>query len=266
MAIAPENVSRTRYLRPTAEDSRLPSHRTGAATVDGSAPSAWQRAERLAEVMSGTALLAYAAKSRSTRSLGLALAGAPLVFHGFTGRWPVSRTVARAIAPQPLEVETSVTINRSKDDLYAFWRRLENLPRFMKNLQSVESLEGRRSRWVGKSPLGTDVEWEAEVIEDRPGQLLSWRSCPGSRVLTAGSVLFEEAPGNRGTVVRVTMAVRPPGQGLGKALGRVLRPVTERQVREDLRRFKSLMEAGEVPTTKGQPAGHRSALNVHNPV
>jgi uncharacterized membrane protein len=119
---------------------------------------------------------------------------------------------------------------------------------------------------VARSPLGTHVEWEAQVIEDREGRLLSWRSVQGSQIETACSVLFEEATGGRGTVVRAALSLQPAGNGLGRAVGRVLQPLTQRQVQEDLRRFKSLLEAGEVPTTEGQPAGPRSAFDLKNPL
>ena len=210
--------------------------------------------ERIAAVTGGTALLAYAARQRSWRAVGFALAGAPLVYRGVSGHWPLpdrlAERAAQAIATQPIEIETSITVNRRAEDLYAFWRKLENLPRFMKNLEAVEEEGGGRSRWVARSPLGKSCGWEAEVVEDRPGALLSWRSLPGSQVEIAGSVLFEPATGGRGTVVRVSMEIRP---AFGKALGKILAPLTRQQVREDLRRFKSLMEAGEVPTGGGRP-------------
>jgi uncharacterized membrane protein len=210
--------------------------------------------ERIAAVTGGAALLAYAARRRSWRAVGFALAGAPLVYRGVSGHWPLpeglAERAAQAIAPRPIAIETSVTVNRRAEDLYAFWRKLENLPRFMKNLEAVEEEAGGRSRWVARSPLGKHCEWEAEVVEDRPGALLSWRSLPGSQVESAGSVLFEPATGGRGTVVRVTMEIRP---ARGKALGKILAPLTRQQVREDLRRFKSLMEAGEVPASRGRP-------------
>jgi uncharacterized membrane protein len=156
-----------------------------------------------------------------------------------------------------------VTIGRPRQELYDFWRMLENLPQFMRHLDSVQKIDDRRSHWIGKSPVGR-VEWDAEIVSEREGHSIAWRSLPGSRVHNAGTVSFEDATGGRGTVVRVTMEASP-GNGLGRAVGRVLSGVTERQVHEDLRRFKNLMEAGEIPTTDGQSAGRRSAINLHNP-
>jgi uncharacterized membrane protein len=227
---------------------------------------------RLASLVSGAALLTLAARDRSWRGVGLAIAGAPLVWRGATGNWPVPRSVADRLPESlsnlslPATVETSVTIDRPRQELWEFWRKLENLPRFMRHLESVEELGDGRSHWVGKSPVGLRVDWDAEIVEEREGRLLSWRSLPGSRIHNAGSVFFEDATGGRGTVVRVVMEVSPGGGlGLGRAVGRVLGPITSQQVHEDLRRFKSLLEAGEIPTTVGQPAGRRSALNPHNP-
>jgi uncharacterized membrane protein len=221
---------------------------------------------RLAALVGGAALITLAARDRSWRGVGLALAGAPLVWRGATGTWPVRLTATEAettaeTAPAP--IEASLTIGRPRQELYDFWRRLENLPQFMRHLDSVQKIDDRRSHWVGKSPVGR-VEWDAEIVEERAGSFLAWRSLPGSRVHNAGSVSFEDATGGRGTVVSVEMEASP-GNGLGRAVGRVLSGVTERQVHEDLRRFKNLMEAGEIPTTEGQPAGRRSALNLHNP-
>lgn len=219
---------------------------------------------RLAALVGGAALMTLAARDRSWRGIGFALAGAPLVWRGATGDWPIHRTAAEPSAETlPAPIETSVTIGKPRQELFQFWRRLENLPQFMRHLESVRELGDGRSHWVGKSPVGL-VEWDAEIVEEREGHSLSWRSLPGSRVHNAGTVSFEESPGGRGTIVHVQMEAHP-GNTLGRAVGRVLSGLTERQVHEDLRRFKSLMEAGEIPTTDGQSAGRRSAINLHNP-
>jgi len=234
---------------------------------------AFVRIGQAAMLLSGAALLAVAAqKGRSWKSAGaVALAGAPLLYRGATGRWPVPRGMAQAasqaasdaVATAP--IETAVTIAKPRAELYAYWRRLENLPRFMKNLDTVADLGGGRSHWVGKSPLGFKVEWDAEIVEEREGQLLSWRSLPGSQVHNAGTVFFEDAAGGRGTTVRVSLEFR--GDGIGQAIGKALSSVTEQQVHEDIRRFKRLMETGEIATTEGQTHGERSLIGrLHNPL
>lgn len=231
--------------------------------------------ERLAAVVGGAALFALAASDRSWRSISLAIAGAPLVWRGATGSWPTVPQAVRDVAdrlPEPLPptLEVTLTVNRPRQEVYAFWRRLENLPRFMRHLDSVTetgpSETGKsRSHWVGKSPVGTKVEWDAEIVEDREGLIVSWQSLPGSQIDNAGSVVFADATGGRGTMVRVHLDLDPPGGRVGRAIGSMLSSITKRQVHEDLRRFKSLLEAGEVPTTDGQPAGKRSMINPHNP-
>lgn len=217
---------------------------------DAESSGLMHRVRQATLILSGAALVALAARRKSWRSLGAALAGAPLIYRGATGHWPlpqaVARRASRAVAPAP--VEAAVTIGRPRSDLYAYWRRLENLPRFMKHLEEVVDLGGGRSHWVGKSPLGFKVDWDAEILEEREDQFLSWRSLPGSQVHNAGTVLFEDAPAGRGTVVRVSLELTP-GHAFGQAVGKVLAPLTRQQVREDLRRFKQLMEAGEIPTT-----------------
>jgi uncharacterized membrane protein len=222
---------------------------------------------RLASLVGGAALLTLAARDRSWRSVGLALAGAPLVWRGATGNWPIQRTAAEPLAETesvPAPIQTSVTIGRPRQELWDFYRRLENLPRFMRHIESVEDLGNGRSHWVAKSPVGLQVDWDAEIVGENEGRYLSWRSLPGSRIHNAGSVYFEDAPAGRGTIVRVEIEAHP-GNVLGRAVGRALSPMTGQQVHEDLRRFKNLMEAGEIPTTVGQPAGRRSAINPHNP-
>lgn len=238
-----------------------------ATALQSSQSTTHQQAERLAAILGGATLIAYAARNRSWRSIPLALAGAPLVWRGATGHWPMPQALTRrAVEVEPAEIEANVTISRPRQELYDFWHSFENLPQFMHHVESVEELGDGRSRWVARSPLGRSVEWEAEILADQEGRLLSWRSLPGSQVQNAGTVVFEEATGGRGTMVTVQMEAAPAGNGLGRLLGRALAPITRQQVQEDLRRFKNLMEAGEIPTTEGQPAGHRSPINLHNPL
>lgn len=239
----------TLHAQPGTEMSEVPHSTTGG---------------RLAALVGGAALLTLAARDRSWRSAGLALAGAPLVWRGATGSWPIHRTTTDAAEAVPAPIEVSVTIDKPRQELWQFWRRLENLPQLMRHLERVEDHGNGRSHWYAKSPVGIHVDWEAQIVDEREGHFLSWSSLPDSRVHNAGSVFFEDDPAGRGTIVRVQMEATP-GNALGRAVGRVLSPVTERQVHEDLRRFKSLMEAGEIPTTDGQSAGRRSAINPHNP-
>ena len=157
--------------------------------------------------------------------------------------------------PGGVRVEETVSILRPREELYTFWRNFENLPRFMRHLESVRNLDGNRSHWVARDPLCVRVEWDAEVTADRPNELIAWRSLPGSAVYTEGSVSFLPAPANRGAWVKLVMRYDPPGGKLGDLIARLFGQSAEQEAREDLRRFKRFMETGEIPTTKGQPSG-----------
>lgn len=227
------------------------------------------RVGQAAMVLSGVALVALAAKrGRSWQTIGAAaLAGAPVIYRGATGHWPVPQSLSQkasdAVAVAP--IETALTIDKPRAELYGYWRRLENLPRFMKNLDEVTDLGGGRSHWVGESPLGFKAEWDAEIVEEREGQRLSWRSLPDSQVHTSGTVSFEDSPNGRGTIVRVVMEIG--GSAITQAVGKMLGGPTQQEVREDLRRFKELMETGEVATIDGQSHGTRSLIgHLHNPI
>jgi uncharacterized membrane protein len=154
-----------------------------------------------------------------------------------------------------IRVAQAVTINRSPEELYRFFRDFQNLPRFMKHLESVRVTGNRSSHWVAKAPAGRTVEWSAEITEDRPNELIAWRSLEGADVDNIGSVRFERAPGGRGTIVRVEMRYSPPAGVVGATVAKLLGKDPEWQIKDDLRRFKQVMETGEVITTKGQPSG-----------
>jgi uncharacterized membrane protein len=162
---------------------------------------------------------------------------------------------------RPVRVEKVVAIDRSPDELYRFWRQLENLPRFMRHLESVRQVGQNRSHWRAKGPAGTSVEWEAEIVDERPGELISWRSLPGADIENAGSVRFERAPGGRGTFVRVKMEYHPPGGFFGASVAKLLGEEPEIQVQRDLYRFKQVIETGQVTTTEGQSAARPSSTS-----
>jgi uncharacterized membrane protein len=143
-------------------------------------------------------------------------------------------------------VEESVTINRPIEELYRFWRNLENLPQFMHHLESVERVTDTLSRWRARGPGGTTVEWNAEIINEVPNKVIGWRSIEGSDVVSAGSVNFENAGPGRGTRVRVRLQYSPPGGKVGAALARLIGRDAAANIREDLRRFKEVIETGDV--------------------
>src|SRR5438128_1899588 len=219
--------------------------------------------ERLASVITGGALGLYGLARRSLAGAALAAIGGSLVYRGLTGHCPVygalgfdtnqqhnRQTAIRA--GHGVKVDKSFTINRSPEELYRFWRQLDNLPRFMTHLESVTCLDARRSHWVAKAPLTQTIEWDAEIITDNGPEVIGWRSLESSEVDTAGSVHFTPAPGGRGTEVRVALKYDPPAGKVGALIAKMLGEAPEQQIEEDLRRFKQIMEAGEVPTTAGQ--------------
>jgi uncharacterized membrane protein len=155
-------------------------------------------------------------------------------------------------------VGRSVTIDRPRQELYAFWRDFQNLPRFMHNVKSVSVLDARRSHWVIEAPAGKTVEWDSSVTEDQPGRLVAWESQQEASVRNSGRVEFLDSPDGRGTVVRVTLVYDPPGGTVGQLIAKVFQKEPKVQARQDLRRFKQLMETGEVSTAKPPDAAPRA--------
>jgi uncharacterized membrane protein len=144
-----------------------------------------------------------------------------------------------------VRVDQSIIINCSPEELFRFWRDLENLPDVMSHLESVTVLDDRRSRWLARAPLGFHMEWDAEIHTERRNELISWRSIEGSEVDTAGSVHFNRLPGSGGTEVRVELKYNPPGERLGDILAKIFGEAPKQQIRDDLLRFKRLMESSK---------------------
>jgi uncharacterized membrane protein len=159
-----------------------------------------------------------------------------------------------------LPVRVSLAINRSPEELYRYWHEFENLPRFMTHLESVRVTGDGRSHWVAKGPAGTTVEWDSEITADWPNEEIAWRTVEGADVDHAGSIRFE-ADGARGTIVTVEMQYNPPAGRLGATVVALFGEEPNQTVKADLRRFKQIMETGEVVTTEGQPAGRASSTS-----
>src|ERR1051325_566134 len=228
--------------------------------------------ERWVSAVGGGALAVYGvSRLLSGGSLSgavLALIGGSLIYRGATGHCHLyevagintagtstTKPLVSGSADRGIKVEKSITINKSPEELYRFWRRFENLPRFMNHLESVTTTGEGRSHWVAKAPAGSTVEWDAEIYNEKENELIAWRSLEGADVDNAGSVRFEPAAGDRGTTVRVTLRYDPPGGALGAAVARLFGENPDQQIDEDLRRFKQVMEVGEVVNTEGQPSG-----------
>jgi uncharacterized membrane protein len=154
-----------------------------------------------------------------------------------------------------IKVVKTVTINRPANELYRFWRQFENLPIFMKHLESVTVLDNRLSHWVAKAPAGGKVEWDAEIINEKENELIAWQSREGADIPNAGSIRFKNAPIGRGTEVTVNLEYTPPAGRLGQIVAKLFGEEPENQVQDDLERFKAVAETGEIPRTDGQPSG-----------
>jgi uncharacterized membrane protein len=214
-------------------------------------------AERWVSMAAGAGMAVYGLTRGRVRGLVLAGLGAWLVKRGMSGHCDTYQFLGLSTAgtgedtrqalggSAGVVVEETVTINRPISELYRFWRNLENLPRFMTHLESVERITDTLSRWRAKGPAGTSVEWNAEIINEVPDQVIGWKSIEGSDVVSAGSVNFDEVGGGRGTRVRVRLQYSPPGGKVGDALARLMGSDAATQIRQDLQRFKQLVEAGE---------------------
>jgi uncharacterized membrane protein len=231
--------------------------------------------ERVLSLVGGGVLALAGARRRDLPGAVMVLAGAFLVDRGATGHCIAYEALGLSSddeerplqvvqqhgpaavldASRSVRVDLAVSIAGPREELFRFWRDLTNLPRVMRHLESVTVLDDTHSHWKARSPGGGSVEWDAVIHNEVPDEIIAWKSVPGARVPNAGSVNFVDAPGGRATQVRVIIEYVPPGGRLGSVVARLLGEEPGQQVREDLRRFKALMETGEVPTTEGQPSG-----------
>jgi len=223
--------------------------------------------ERWASIAAGTGLAVYGLSRLKSNGWLYAGVGGLLLRRGVTAHCDMYEalgvntagtaddTRAALRGSRGVNVLESVTINRPIDELYRFWRNLENLPQFMRHLESVEKVTDTISHWRAKGPAGTIVEWDAEVFNEVPPKLIAWRSIEGAEVVSAGSVNFDIAGPARGTRITVHMQYSPPGGKLGAKVAKLFGADAETEVREDLRRVKQIVESGEVPATSGQPRG-----------
>ncbi len=208
---------------------------------------------RWARMIGGGSLAVYGIRRRDRTGAILTAVGGSIVVGAIAeGATPDD---GRHDGHRMISVERSVTIDVPPAELYSYWRQLSHLPEIMRHLESVTEISPTRSRWVAHAPAGTRVSWEAEIVDDMPGQRISWRSLPHAAVPNEGSVRFQEAPANRGTEVHVRLTYDPPLGRPGAAVAKLFGEAPDVQVREDLRRFKRKMETGELPTIDGQPRG-----------
>jgi uncharacterized membrane protein len=221
--------------------------------------------ERWASALGGAALAVYGIRQRNAAGAMIAASAGALIYRGATGHCPVYAATGVSTArdydtraalggSRGVNVELATTINKPAAELYAFWRNFENLPRFMSHLISVRRIDDRRSHWQAKAPGGRTVEWDAEIINEIENKVIAWRSLPESDVVTAGSVTFTPIRGGRATELSVHLQYSPPAGRAGALVATVFGREPHQTIREDLRRLKQVMEAGEIPRTgTGEP-------------
>lgn len=215
--------------------------------------------ERIASVLLGTASAVYGLKNINTiPGILSTIVGGMLLQRGVTGFCMVNNAVGRNSAEKTtsaMEVKETFTINKPKAEVYAFWRKLENLPQFMKHLEKVEEQDEVRSTWEAKIPGGVgSVSWEAEIKEDRAGELISWSSLPGSTVENTGEVRFEDGA-NGETQISVFIVYSLPAGAVGALAAKLFNPAVEKMMKNDLQRFKNIFESGESPSAEDSSSG-----------
>lgn len=220
------------------------------------------KSERVISAITGGALIAYGLNRRDKIGVLLSLLGGGLAFRGTTGHCEVYKKLnidsahSNSWASGKIDINKSVTINKSPEELYNFWRNFENLPKFMNHLESVKTTDEKTSHWQVKAPFGTFVEWDAEVTNDIKNEKIEWKSAEISEIPNSGSVEFRPTT-NRGTEVRVTLTYEAPAGKVGSWIAKLFGEEPSQQVAQDLRRFKSLMETGSIMRVDGQPSGRK---------
>lgn len=216
--------------------------------------------ERVISGIAGGGLIAYGLNRRDVVGAGLVVVGGLLGLRGATGHCQVydaanfSTADAKEIQPTKIHVQKSVTINKPAAELYSFWRNFENLPKFMNHLESVKTMSEKTSHWKAKAPLGSSVEWDAELTSDIENEKIGWKSAEIAEIKNSGTVEFVSTS-NRGTEVRVTLTYEPPAGKIGSLVAKFFGEEPSQQVAEDLCRFKRLMETGLIMSIEGQPSG-----------
>ena len=219
-----------------------------------------EAAQRWATIATATAAIAFGISRRSVPGLCLAAAATPLAYRGMTGEWPrlangrAHDTRVALGGNRGVLVHESMRVEKPLEEVYAFWRRFENLPQFMTYLETVTDLGNGRSHWVAKGPAGAPVEWDAELVNEVVNKVIGWRSLPDSDIVTAGSVNFTSVRNGRSTQVAVRLQYAPPAGRAGSWLATVFGREPNQTIREDLRHVKQILEAGEIPRATAEIA------------
>ncbi len=216
--------------------------------------------ERATSIVLGSLIGLWGLRHGKLMGLTALALGGGLIYRGVEGKCHVYKAlgIGARKASSDLRAVGVVTVQRPPDQLYQYWRKLDNLPRFMSAVQSVEMNDPIHSHWIVRGPLGRPVQWDAEITQERENEFIAWRSTDGADVANAGYVRFRGLPFNRGTEVRVELDYETPGGKLGAAFAAMLGESPAQKIHEDLRRFKQIMEADEVSTIQGQTFGNLS--------
>jgi uncharacterized membrane protein len=224
--------------------------------------------ERVISGAAGAALICFGLQRRSLGGLLLAGAGLAAIKRGLTGHCDMYKMMGVSTASQKKnkaedeKIEEAISIRRPREEVFKFWRKIENLPRIMSHLEMVESLGGNKSHWIARGPMDAELSWDAEVINEAENEMIAWRSLPGSELSNAGSVWFEDG-GDGMTHLRLSLAFTPPGGKIGATIAEYFGGDPREQIRSDLKRFKTFMESrADIPVLKEESAGNPAAMNA----
>lgn len=219
--------------------------------------------ERVLSVAGGALVASAGTKTGTLTNVILKLVGGALIFRGVTGYCPINALTGRNSARQgtpSLETNTSITVKKNREEVFNFWRNLNNLPFFLRHISEVKVIDDLHSHWEANFPgFPRSITWEAKIVEEEYGSRISWQSIEGSMIENAGKVRFIDAPGDLGTEIHVSISYRLPAGDGGRLVGKLFNPSLERIVKEDINLFKRLLETGEKPLSK-DPAARKTKL------
>lgn len=233
--------------------------------------------ERALSLFGGAILMGFGLRSNRRLSLPSLIASGLLLYRGFTGHSfrigmmsrPGQMRMRRMVTGRRmgLDIEERITIRKPVEQVYGFWRDLENLPRIMRHLESVTSLGDGRHHWVATTPgrIPLTLEWDTAILNERPNELITWRSFSGSDVDNAGNVRFRELPDGQGTEVQLNLHYLPVGGMMGMAWARLFGAVMRQEIREDLRRFKRALESGELLAMERRATSRQYSMRMMTP-
>src|SRR5829696_2485270 len=224
-------------------DSEFQPHTGGTGTVNVG------QTERMVSVGLGAFLLSSGLNNLTRhpiRGLVRTIIGGALLYRGVSGNCPMYASLGKTKGvshTQAINIRTGLIVNKPKDEVYAFWRKLENLPLFMKHLATVTEIDSKHSHWEADIPGGIGrIKWNAEIVKEEEGYMIGWQSIPNSTINNAGKVTFNDAAGGQGTELEVVISYHPPAGELGSGLAKALNPVFEKLIRQDVMNFKEYIE------------------------